>query len=323
MVQYKDDFPPELEKEYNRIMGIQSSGKKIIDEAYDNKEEDELDIKDELIDDTEDETKDKEDVIEEEDKDTSESEDNDEEEDIPERLIKAGKAYDFSDEKIVELANESPDVLDALADAYEKSLKTKAASTDVGQRKQEPVVKDKADAVNHEVLDNVEVGDISKLQPEAQEIIKALGASQNVLIDKFNLASKNAVSAQEKEQNDFSRFIDNHFDDKIEDCPALGKTEFLSPEQEGIRQQVYGFAAVLQQTEGGKLEDSLDRAIDVYNSLTQGEKNAEVALVRKVNKNKKRFSARPGGQKTKPKYKNSDEEAMDVMDKAGQDLGVW
>lgn len=242
-------------------------------------------------------------------------------EDIPERLVAAGRRRGYSDEKIVGLAETWPEVLDTLANADDEVQQTRTQT-----RAQEPVSEPEPEVI--EEIEPIKVADLGELEvgPKAEQLIKQLVASHNVLADRLNQQSTRmsqvdsvATSLKSQRQADFDTNIDVYFD-KIEDLPAVGKNETLMPEQLKARKTIYGMAAVLRTADGGTLQSALGKAIKAYKGMyTDAAVNA---LRSKVNKTKKRFTARPGGQKTKPKFKSEEEKALAAIDEKFREFGL-
>jgi len=313
-----------LNKKYDEIMG--PGGKPAVDEAY--LPESEEDLEEDFVDPRE-ESKEKVDdkVVKESDKESEEASEaaakEDEYEDIPDHLIEAGRAHGFTDETIIGLAENQPEVLEALAGTYQNY---QAAVAQREEKPQEPEKKVE-EAKAPEKLEHITLGDVSDFEPAAQETLKTFATTQNKLIDQLNMANeklntvdKQAAETQRGRQQDFDRRIDNFFD-QVKDIPQFGNTASLTPAQIKARQEAYGMADVFARS-GGTLEENLSKATKAYKGLYDTGESSETTLRRKLDKNKKRFSARPGGQKTKPKFKSEEDKVMHVMDEASREIGI-
>lgn len=297
----------ELESKYNDIMEM---GKKQPDEAY----------LPEKSDDFEPETEEKpEEKIEEEagieEKSELEGEE-DKYEDIPDNLVEAGRKRGLTDETIVSLAEDHPEVLEKLAETIP------AAEPQRVEKPQEPEERKKPEQLEH-----IKSDDMGELDPVAQKVVKNLVSGQNKLIDRFNVVNEQLYEFGQKasadttqRQLDFDNRVDSFFDG-IEGVPQFGQTGTLTRSQETARKQCYGMAVVLKSS-GGTFEDNLGKAVKAYKGLHGIGDKPEDTLRRKLDKNKKRFTARPGGQKTKPKYKNEDEKVMQAMTEKGREMGL-
>lgn len=346
MSDFDIEMSKELEEKFDEIMGInkKSTSRKVVDEAYKDdsaedpflneiieepdggEEKEEEDIED-LEEEADSETKDS-DVVEE--KEESEAEaDEDTEDYIPDHLVEAGRAAGIADNKIVWYAENDPTVLEALANYREQIL---SASTPKDKVEQEVVEKEELsepEKLGHVSMDEM---DLTDMDENTRKLFKTFADNQNLLVDKLNNANtelhgikKNELLSQQKTQNDFINRIDSFFDGT--NFGDVGKTFALTPKQVAIRKEIYNIAAVLQKANGGTLESNLEKGIKAYNGIYKNQdENAEVdaenKLRRKLNKQKTKFSPRPGGQKKARKFKNDDERAMKTMEEKAAELGI-
>jgi hypothetical protein len=332
-----EQVPQELENEYNKILGIEetkgdeekSSHRRKTDDAYTEDTDPylrESDEEEEQTEETDDEEVDEEtgdDINPPDDEAEAEADEADEEVEIPDNWVMAGRSAGFSDEKIIKLFEEEPEILDALANTREQLL---SASRTVETDKREVVNEEvpKPDKIAHVVMDD----DTMDMDESTKRILKKFVDNQNAVIDKLNDANEklfkiNSTSVQRdaKEQDDFSRKIDRFFDDTKD--INLGDSRALTQAQAHARKEVYGIAAMLANVNGESVTDNLDKAVKAYHGIySNPERIAENNLRRKLDNQKKRFSPRPGGQKKAQKFKNDDERVMAAMEKAATDMGL-
>jgi len=234
-------------------------------------------------------------------------------EDIPQEQIEAGRAAGLADEAIVKLAEENPVALKALANFH---VRVKSGLPEVKAEAQEKEEKVKGP----EVLDYVEAPKIDFADEKVSKVFTDLVGNQNKLIDHINKVNKNQfeqekirMQARQAESTAFDAKIDSHFDSKVKDCPSVGLSASLSPEQIESRQNIWAVAKALP---SGTLEQRLDEAVVMWGSRTgDSVKKAEANLVKKLERTKKKFSPRPGGQRTEKDTRTAEEKGLADFDK--------
>jgi len=252
--------------------------------------------------------------------------DEDEYEEIPDDLVEAARAYGFTDQEIVRLAEDSPKTLEALAEAHKNYI------TAVKAKQVPPSVKTEAEKASpqeqkKEKLEYLEVGNLEDFDEGAQQVIKSLVKSHNKLIDQLNKVNEQVSSVDEKtktfeaaQQQQFETYIDGLFD-AIDDVPQIGKSSSLTPQQDKTRQEIYNTAVMFQRISGGTIEDNLIKAVKAFKGI-YAPKNVESDVIKKLNANKKRFTARPRRPKATKQYASEEERVLSVMDEVGQKLGI-
>jgi len=247
----------------------------------------------------------------------------DETEPVPQEHVTIGRRYGWSDEKIIKMSEEHPDILE-----------------DMGRligRQNQPAVEQKvvpAATQKQEVkgVDKVELDDatLSKMKESygnevVDSVISPLVAGLNTAIDQVN-ALRGQVDGQ-TQTNRATQAQREHqeanvvFDGLSETFTVFGKTEELPRTAEGgfdvnspavkARSQVYDVALAFKNS-GMGWSDSLKQATRWY----KGE-HAEKALERKIVKDviarKKKFSPRPTNKKTKKAFKSREDEGEDLV----------
>ena len=243
---------------------------------------------------------------------------------IPDNLTKAGRAYGLTDETIIDLSENHPDALEAMARSYERLQAGSLIGPAPGQAppKQPELPKP---------MDRISV-DVSALDEDAGKTIKGMESTVNKLVDANNELRKELFAVrgglqttQATEQARRVSYIDSLFD-KVAEFPELGKTTALSTDQKALRGDVYDMAIRWQRRSGGSFEDSLEKAATGFRGLYgrgAPPENKERDVVSKLNRRKTKFTARPTGQKTTQRFASSDEKAMAVLDETGKKLDLW
>ncbi len=330
MADFDTKMPDGLEAEFNKIMGIEDTvgSTRKVDDAYtddvdtdpflktDNEELSTEETNEEVVEETEQTTE-----------DTAEdaSDEADDYVTVPDELVIAGRSAGLADKKIVDLFENEPEVLNALANYREQLL---TVSRPEVKREQETAQESsiaKPEKIGYLTMDDA---DLTSMDESTRRAFKTMLDGQNAAIDRLNNANEELFTLRqaqtEREQqskDDFSRRIDTFFDNAKDD--ALGSTVALSNTQAQARKEVYNIAAALTNANGIPVESNLDKAIKAYHGIYGNmESRAEDSLRRKLNANKKKFSPRPGGQKRARKFKSDEDRVMTAMEDAARDLGI-
>lgn len=248
-------------------------------------------------------------------KDSDELESLDEDSDsepIPERLVDAGKAAGLTDEKIVTLAEDFPDVLESLAQMHEAAFRlkeeTKAPEAEKKSEDEQPI--------SH--FDMSDLGTPEKVN----QALTTLAAQHNKLVDTIESLrgkaagyDKEMAERQAQIQRDYDDAIDSYFDKVAANLPELGNSDKLNQRELKKRQEIFNIADALE----GPLKQRLDKAVKAFEGMYG---KAEQTLRKKLDKNKRRFSPRPSGKKTNPKFKTGTEAATKAFDDKWDELGL-
>lgn len=272
------------------------------DEA-DNKEE----PKDQDTEDTQEEVAQKEDT---------EDEDSDEFEEIPQRLIDAGKRRGYSDEKIVQLAEQNPEVLEDLAELQELLSDTGDDIPEVKasqeQSEKEPEKPKDVEKIRIET-DLLEAGE------DVKNVIKKLEKGYNSMVDRVNeLQSTQAQqneslsSFSQQQADEYVRRVDSFFDQAAKDYPQLGETKNLSLENKEFRQKVHDDAVALAQN-GRKFGEALEFVLNAHKGQ-ESEKTVKKKIANDLERRQKKFSARPSHRKTPAKPQSAQDSALKAIE---------
>jgi len=292
-----EEIPDNLDKEFADILNRPSEDDKPQDESVDDEPADN------------DTADDKPDI------DAEEGDEKDEEdsEPIPERLVDAGKAAGLTDTKIVKLAEEHPDVLEAMAQLREAAFR-------VQSDKKEP---DAKDADIEQPIQRFDATAFDGKNPEqVTEMLTKLAEQHNKLVDNFEKLQgktveydKEVAERKAQIQADYVAMIDNYFDKVEADLPAVGKAKSLTDKQLAARQEIFRIADALD----GPISQRLDKAVRAYGGMYG---QAEDSLRRKLNKSKKKFTARPNSHKKTEKFKSGEEAAQKAFNDAWEEFDL-
>lgn len=239
-------------------------------------------------------------------KETEEKKEEEEFEEIPERLVRSGKTYGWSDEKIIKMAEEDPDLLEHLADAQDLR---KEKRTPKGEDKGQDEAEVKYDEFKFDI-------DQDEVDPRFAEFVeKVTGEINRTRKQGAELQAK--LERQSIGQHD--RYVDKYFDGRAEDLPELGNLKTLTDDQKGLRREVYGVADALGKSRQLDIEDALDEAVKLYKV---DEKTAADKLVTKLNKRKAKFSPRPTRKQSRRKFASKEEEAEYTMGEVYKKAGI-
>lgn len=242
------------------------------------------------------------------------------EEEIPDHLVTAGRNSGLSDDEIIQLAESQPKVLEALAKAQEQaSIQARQTSQLNGATQQDGLGQSKKDADSKFKKLEINFDDSDdEFSPAARKVIEQLAGQVNVLTDTIAQHDQSFGDIQRQQQVEGTRRIDVFFDEAAKDVPLLGSAKSLSKEQVDARLFAYRIARGAQQTMDG-LSDQEALAIGVNALKGQlTEQQVRTQIVSDLNRQKKRFTARPRGRRQVSddgKHKTAERRAMDAIDR--------
>ena len=294
----------------------------------DDKDEDnqpEADVRDDEVEDTEDEESEVEsdsadegssDDSPEGEKGSTEDADDEDYEPIPDDQVRVARELGFTDDEIVKLAEDSPGVLEKLVRISPRE--------DIRQDNLEPNVEPE-EKEEVQLLEHVEIPELSDMDPEMAKVVSKMLEAHNSLIDKHNELLKKTGEideiSQEIKQRDlqeFNRRIDSMFDSLEQHVPEVGNSQALTEDSAALRMELFGVAQAIQRVRGISQADALEEAAYQWKmaqiDLEEIEKKAAAGLKKKLNKQKKRMSPRPGGKKSSKKFSSSKDEAVATLE---------
>jgi hypothetical protein len=255
--------------------------------------------------------------------DTNESDDDFEdygEEEIPDHLVTAGRNSGLSDDEIIQLAESQPKVLEALAKAQEQaSQRARQTSQLDGATQQDGLGQSKKDADSKFKKLEIKFDDNDdEFSPAARKVIEQLAGQVNALTDTMAQHDQSFGDIQRQQQLEGTRRIDAFFDEVAKDVPLLGSAKSLSKEQVDARLYAYRIARGAQQTmEGLSDHEALTIGVNALKGQLT-EQQVRTQIVSDLNKQKKRFTARPKGRRQvspDSKHMTAEQRAMDAINR--------
>ena len=281
------------------------------------------DSEDETTDETSDDKEEFDNSKEEEQEDESEEPAGSKEEvDIPVEQVDIARKMGFTDEQIVDFAENHPTILTNMVDNFNKKERITEAKPEVV----EPIVKRESKEVP--LVEHVKV-DTADMDSDMAKVVDVMLTAHNSLIDKHNDLLKKSGRIDEitkilesNEVNSFNVRVDTAFDSLAEHLPEVGLSSDLTPDNSNLRLEIFALANALSKTRGITLEKGIDEAAYMWKTsqldVDELEKKATTTLKRKLNKNKTRMTARPGGKKTVKRVsprEDAEQTLKDGMDK--------
>jgi hypothetical protein len=243
--------------------------------------------------------------------DDEETDDSANGEEIPLWIIEASRAMGLTDAQITDMANTNyKKLVGAAFDSVNKLTPKKS----------------QVEAEPEESFDLIDPTDFEGLDEKAKTIIEKLAKTTNTLVEKDRRRSteektqkQQAEEAQKDQHRLYVTTVDNILDSVKLD--VLGVTKTLSAEQKKTRNLVHDVAVSLVKHKGIKLDEALKSA--AKSILGVNEKSAKDSLRRDLDKNKKRFTSRPGSKSTsKNAGKSQEGTSKDVIMGKMRDFGV-
>jgi len=241
---------------------------------------------------------------------------------VPQEHITIGRRFGWSDDKIIKMSEEHPDILEDMGRL-------------VGQQNQPPVEQKVAPAATQKQevkeIEKVEL-DLDKLKESyGEDVVNAMArivSNNNALVDRVN-ALRGQVDGQ-TEANRAAQAQKEHqeanevFDELTETFEVFGKTDELPKLPDGrydvnspavkARSEVYDVALAFKNS-GMGWSRSLKEATRWYKG-EHVEKSLQRKIIKDLNARKKKFSPRPTDKKTKQIFKSREDEGVDLIRKA-------
>ena len=343
------ELPPELSKQMDDILTAEDSHEEIFDEDTDGDkgiklkktEESDEQADEEEQDDKDEETsqsgEEEEEQIEEKSEPAGKE---DEYEDIEPRLIAAGRRRGWSDDKIVKLAEDNPDVLESVADLYDtidRSNFTKTQATKPSQEQvqvQEEIAKLQFTALDETAIKQLREKHGTEVVDAALEIMKPLSENLKTVGETVNKISGTMTQQQRNAHESALQAkcerINQTCDTASKDYPVFGVFRSLPKDSYGnvdvnskpfkSRMELFDIALAFE-SRGMEFEKAVDNALDWYKGK-YGENKIKQEVVRKLNDRKKKFTARPTKKHTKKQYADKEALAEGTMDDIYKDVGI-
>jgi len=243
--------------------------------------------------------------------DDEETDDSANGEEIPLWIVEASRAMGLTDGQITDMANTNyKKLVGAAFDSVNKLTPKKS----------------QVEAEPEETFDLIDPKDFEGLDEKAKTIIEKLAKTTNTLVEKDRRRStdeKTQKQQAEEAQKDQHRLYVTTVDSILDSVKldVLGVTKTLNAEQKKTRNLVHDVAVSLVKHRGIKLDEALKTA--AKSILGVNEKSAKDSLRRDLDKNKKRFTSRPGSKATSKNAGKSQEGASkDVIMAKMRDFGL-
>jgi hypothetical protein len=329
-----NDIPPELSKTMDEIIEREEPSPSSFDLTEEAEDVQATEVEDEVV---EEEVVEEAVEVDEEDTEPIEGEDVkpeaevEEGEEIDPRLVRAARKRGYSDERIVELAETSPEILEDIAklvESVESTGNVIAPQPQVEQpQKQEEVAK--------ELIDNEALKELREaFGDEAANIIAGLGNTITSLSSEVKaLRGESEESTQQREYDHMVRkynTANTHFDEASKEFPELGTSDKLARLPDGeldkrtsefqTRAQIFRVAELFE-TQGMSFDAAMKEAMIHYKGKG-GEKALKRKVVKDLNKAKKKFSPRPTNKHHQKKYASEEDKAHDTMQDIYTKLGI-
>jgi len=246
---------------------------------------------------------------------------------IPQEQINIARRRGWSDEMIVKIAEEHPEILeDMVALAGQRTTQPQV------ETKVEPAPKEKQEVKGVDKVD-LDAEALKKMKENygdevVDSVILPLVGGLNNTIDQLN-ALRGSVSGVEQtnQANQAKKNFDEAntvFDGLTETFAVFGKTDELPRLADGrydvnspavqVRGEVFNVATAFQAS-GMSWTDSLKQAVRWFKG-EHAEKSLERKIVKDLNSRKKKFLPRPTSKKTKQTFKSREDEGTDLVRKA-------
>ena len=233
---------------------------------------------------------------------------------IPPEQLEAGYAAGLSSDAISQLAETNPAVLKALAEFHGRAKEVSLGEEEVEEA---PVEEFKG-------LEHVSAPELDFEDEKVRKVFETIVGNQNKLIDQLNVVNKEiydgktvTLREQEAKNQEFVAFVDNYFDTKVKEHPEIGLNRSLSKEQLKTRQGIFAVAKVLPE---GTWQERLDTASEMWN-VKRIKTEAGRELAAKLDGQKKKFSPRPGGQKSTKDVRSAEEKGMGEFEEIAEKYG--
>lgn len=274
------------------------------------------------------EVEEKETETEETETEEKETETKDEEtEPIPQEQINIARRLGWSDERIVEVAENNPEILEDMATLAGRQIQQPQVQTEKPAAKKEQV---EVKGLEKVTLDEAALTKMKETYGDdvVNEVILPLTKSLNLVIDQSNTL-RGSVDGVERANSDAGlireyKEANTAFDELGKTFEVFGKTKELpvlpnglpNPESAAVqtRSQVYDVAQAFKAS-GMNWTKALQNAERWYKG-EHAEKSLERKIIKDLNSRKKKFSPRPTSKKTKEVHVSREDEGVALVRKA-------
>jgi hypothetical protein len=229
-----------------------------------------------------------------------------EEEPIPENIVEAAHAHGFTDAQLQDAYENNPELLKALSSTYSNFQEAADRARGVPPAEEKPVPEPTVPKIEPISLPDLSQADVD---PAVLDALNKLTEDRNKLAEQLNGINTSLVQNTSRTQAEQTRRIDAVFDSL--DLPAFGKAANMNKDNENARREAFNVASVF--IAGGLTqEEAIKKAANLY----RDEKVVERTVVEKINKQKKRITARPGGRKHAEPFEKKEDAQRARFDEA-------
>lgn len=246
---------------------------------------------------------------------------------IPQNQVNIARRLGWSDERIVEVAENNPEILEDMATLAGRQIQQPQAQVEKPVAKK---VQEEVKGLEKVTLDEAALSKMKETYGDdvVNDVILPLTKSLNSVIDQSN-ALRSSVSGVEKTNSDAELVREYNeanamFDGLSETFEVFGTTKDLpvlpnglpNPESAAVqaRSQVYDVAQAFKAS-GMNWTKSLQNAERWYKG-EHAEKSLERKIVKGLNSRRKKFSPRPTAKKTKETFVSREDEGEALVRKA-------
>ncbi len=245
---------------------------------------------------------------------------------IPPRLLQAGRRAKMGEDAINLLAAQHPEVLERIAKAQDD---LSAGFGELGKlRKQSKEQPDKPDDEKKPNINGLQL----QYDPEQYDetmvngVIKPMQGQIERLTSTVNDLTQSNEAQVAQAQESFNQQVDGHFDAIANQYPELGATVEMTDQQSQLRSQVAQLAGNIANNFAGmgrqlSLNEALDRAMQIINP-DAAKAVAEREMTEKLERGKKRISARPVSRKSATPGKTGRDAAIEKVREFGRKRGI-
>lgn len=231
---------------------------------------------------------------------------------IPSDQMEAGYAAGLTEDAIYQLAESNPAALKALAEFRSRTIPKDEITGEEDETLPEAP----------KPLDYVK-SELDFKDDKVKQFFNQLMTNHNQLVDYVNKTNQTlhenqiaSIKNQKANDEEFDAYVDKYFDTKTKDYSFIGLNDNLTGSQLNARQAIFNIAKTLPE---GNWQERLDDALEMWNARMG--KSSERAVAANLDRHKKRFVPRPGGQKTQKDSRSADQKALDDFEKIADEHG--
>lgn len=233
-------------------------------------------------------------------------------------VLECCRDYGWDNNKIVQMAQMSPELLDDVRELLiEESKETEAPAKQEKPPQKKEELESKVDEID---------GLIAKLDPDVhgQEVVNVLKSIAERQVQGSKILTEEQQKLQSERNEAFNVRVDDCFDRFSKSIPDLGKAEKLNKRQYMLRAELFEHAGVTARMRKVPLEKAIEIEVNKYKNQG-GEKTAGQKLLNKLDKQKKRFTNPPTRRHSdvkSRKFATEEEKKETIMTEAYKEAGI-